>query len=194
MAKPFVGPRWRRLMRAAAALRARNLADASGSCLAISLDFCRVACRQGVSADLVVWSVAGDKHYRDHWAVLLGQGLVIDLTRLQVDGSREMLHALDSYPSHYKRPRSYPAALLLPSCEAPSGAPAGPLRLGVHQTLRRLMLLHDLSRARSLSDLCRVGHSALSWAKSALVCAVLDLARRMEHRHRELHAQIQART
>jgi hypothetical protein len=193
LAKPLRGPRWRRLMRAANALRARNLADASGRCLALALDFSRIARCQGVAAELVVWSVRHDRQFRDHWAVSLGSGLVIDLTRVQVDGSCEMLHGLDSYPPNYRRPRSYPAALLLPPCEAPQGSPSGPLALGVHQTLRRLMLLHDLAQARSLSDAWRVGHSALSWARSAVVCAVLGLEQRLVQRHTELHARLQAR-
>jgi hypothetical protein len=181
-------------MRAAAALRARSLGDATGRCLALSLDFCRVARRQGVAAELVVWSVVRDRHFRDHWAVLVGSGLVIDLTRVQVDGSREIVHGLDSYPSNYLRPRSYPAALLLPPCEVPEGAAPGPLPLAVHRTLRRLMVQHDLSRARSLGDLWRVGHSVMSWAKSALVCGVLGLEQWLEQRHGELHARLRARS
>jgi hypothetical protein len=181
-------------MRAATALRARNLTDATGRCLALSLDFCRVARRQGVPAELVVWSVVRDKHFRDHWAVLVGPGLVIDLTRVQVDGSREVVHPLDSYPSNYRRPRAYPAALLLPPCEIPQGAPTGALPLGVHQVMRRLMLQHDLAQARSLGDLWRVGHSAMSWVKSALVCSVLGLEQWLEQRHGELHARLRARS
>jgi hypothetical protein len=194
VAKPFVGPRWRRLMRAAAALRARNLGDATGRCLALSLDFCRVARRQGVPAELVVWSVLRDTHFRDHWAVLVGPGLVVDLTRVQVDGSREIVHALDSYPSNYRRPRTYPAALLLPPCEVLPGTAPGALPLSVHRVMRRLMLQHDLAKARSLNDLWRVGHSAMSWLKSALVCSVLGLEQWLEQRHGELHARLRARS
>jgi hypothetical protein len=142
---------------------------------------------------LVVWSVVRDAHFRDHWAVLVGPGLVIDLTRVQVDGSREIVHAMDSYPSNYRRPRTYPAALLLPTCELRPGAVSGPLPLGVHQVMRRLMLQHDLAHARSLGDLWRVGHSAMSWMKSALVCGVLGLEQWLEQRHGKLHDRLRAR-
>lgn len=83
-------------MRAARELRAPARPEVAGRCLAASLAFCRAARRHGVETRLVVWSVAGDREFLDHWAVMLANGLIVDLTRAQVDGRSDIVHGMAS--------------------------------------------------------------------------------------------------
>lgn len=88
--------------------------EAAGRCLSVSLAFALAALqRHGVNAELVKWRVVGDPCYTDHWAVKLNDRAVIDLTRVQVDGTSQAVCAIDSYPANFKDCRAYPASLLL---------------------------------------------------------------------------------
>lgn len=54
-----------------------------------------------------------DTFYVDHWAVRLDSHHVIDPTRVQVDGKRQLVSLVDHYPDNYADRRSYPATLHL---------------------------------------------------------------------------------
>ncbi len=79
----------------------------------MSLDFAQAAKElHGIEVELVKWQVSGDPAYVDHWAVRLTADMVIDLTRVQVDGQKALTASLAEYPAHYRSPTVYPAALL----------------------------------------------------------------------------------
>ncbi len=87
--------------------------EAAGHCLSLSLDFALVAKHlHDIDVDLVKWTVADDPAYVDHWAVVLHGDTVIDLTRVQVDGTTHLTAAMVDYPANFRTPRIYPASLL----------------------------------------------------------------------------------
>lgn len=93
---------------------------AIGRCLSASLDFALLARdRLKIEVELICWRVVDDSRFGEHLAVWLGGGSVLDLTRVQVDGSRQLVGAADAYPANFTQPRRYPAAPL------PGGAAAG---------------------------------------------------------------------
>ncbi len=98
----------------ARALRAEVLEEANGQCLARSLDLASGCYALGVDARLIHWHVYGDALYQDHWAVAVGETLVLDPTRIQVDGSRHVAHLVSSYPANYSKPSLYQLAQVLP--------------------------------------------------------------------------------
>ena len=91
--------------------------DAVGRCYAAALALAQAASEQGMAVDLVRWQVKGDRDFCDHWVVGCGDGMVIDLTRVQVDGKTGLLHSISSYPENYRDMRRYGASLLLPLFE-----------------------------------------------------------------------------
>jgi hypothetical protein len=94
-------------------LRITDLDQATGRCLAVSLQLALEAHRRdGTEVNLVKWRVNDDPAYIDHWAVQFDDGRVLDLTRVQVDGTHEPVCSIDDYPAHYTHRRIYPASLL----------------------------------------------------------------------------------
>jgi len=87
--------------------------DAAGHCLSVSLDFA-LAARQfyGFDTRLIRWSVIDDRNYADHWAVLLDDEWVLDMTHVQVDGNTALMARIDSYPCNFRNARIYPCDLL----------------------------------------------------------------------------------
>ena len=88
---------------------------ASGLCLDASLDLARQARSLGLSDQVkfVRWRVEGDARFRDHWALTFGDGLVLDMTAVQIDGNAEPLRSLDSYTCALTSMRTYPLSVLL---------------------------------------------------------------------------------
>lgn len=103
----------RRLISLAERLQLRTPEEAAGHCLSVSLDFA-LAAKQfyGLDSQLIKWSVVGDRHYVDHWAVMLDDQRVLDMTHVQVDGRKTLVARVSSYPANFRDPRVYPAELL----------------------------------------------------------------------------------
>lgn len=97
----------KRLLSYAYTIHAASLADAQGRCLGAALDLAAFAHQLGFAPRLVMWRVQGDPAYRDHWAIAVQPDVVIDATRVQVDGSTDVLHTVTSYPANYAPPRWY---------------------------------------------------------------------------------------
>lgn len=105
----------KRLLSFAYAIQATSRKEAQGRCLGASLELAAFAHDLGFSPRLVMWKVSGDPAYRDHWAVAVQPDLVMDPTRVQVDGLTDVLHTSDSYPAHYAPPRWYVYAEVVPN-------------------------------------------------------------------------------
>jgi hypothetical protein len=111
-----------RLVRLAKQFRVRKT-EAEGRCLSASLELAEAALqRHGMRVELVKWHVADDPSYVDHWAVLLDADNVIDLTRVQVDGTLRLVSSIDAYPESFQRRRVYPASLLLDAYVEPGAS------------------------------------------------------------------------
>jgi hypothetical protein len=109
----------RKIESTARPLRMMRKDEAAGRCLSASLDLADQAQRKhGAALQLVKWRVVGDPDYVDHWAVLRSNDSVWDLTRVQVDGLRELVHGLGSYPANFQRQQVVPAALFLDAYRA----------------------------------------------------------------------------
>jgi hypothetical protein len=89
--------------------------EAYGRCFAATLGLADLADQHGYALQLIRWQVLGDPDFCDHWAVLFKEKIVIDLTRVQVDGKTEVTHGLGTYPANYCRPRCYSPDVLLPN-------------------------------------------------------------------------------
>lgn len=163
-------------LKVAKKLRADSLEEASGRCLYLSLEMAKVAQARRLEVDLVVWSVAGDPNFLDHWAVAISPNQVIDLTRVQVDGLTGLLYDIDDYPANFLRRRRYPASALLPALAGQGQASEGQFDAGFVWRVRWLMFRHDLRRSRLLRRAAIGWTSSLSLAKFG----VLHTARRVE--------------
>lgn len=87
--------------------------EAEGQCFASSLELGLIAEDWGLTPSLVHWSIRNDRQYCEHWAVLMDDNVVIDLTRAQVDARPGNLFLLADYPASFGHPRIYPAAGIL---------------------------------------------------------------------------------
>jgi hypothetical protein len=166
------------LLQAATALRAHTVEQAFGRCLELSLNLAQAAQASGIEVELVLWSVTGDRHFLDHWAVRVDGQQVIDPTRVQVDGRIALLHAAADYPPNYVRMRRYPAELLLPLYSARSVGRDGKLSQSFLWALRWRLFRYDVGRGPVLHSFHRLTHAVLSTLKFFLC----DSARRMRDR------------
>ncbi len=177
------------MLQAATALRAQTVEQAFGRCLELSLNLARAAAASGIEVELVLWSVTGDPHFLDHWAVRLDGHHVIDPTRVQVDGRTALLHAACDYPPNYVRMRRYPASLLLPLyANRPTGG-NGKLSQSFLWALRWRLFRYDIGRGPAFHSFQRVTHALLSTLKFCLY----DLARRRNRLESRRNALVASR-
>jgi hypothetical protein len=175
--------------------------EAAGRCLSVSLEFALAAERQlGVDPQLVKWRVKDDPAYVDHWAVLLDSDNVIDLTRVQVDGSTKMICPIGDYPANYVNRRVYPTSLLGPAYLSRRAPGAARLSNTFLWSCGTRLLRHDLAAALRGRDL-RGARAALDEFATFLTCfAISSLTRTLETRASRLlgrlsrHAEPSART
>lgn len=165
--------------------------EAAGRCLSVSLDFALAAReRFGIELDLVKWRVVGDLSYVDHWAVRLDEDTAIDLSHVQVDGSRRLVSPLADYPGHFQRRRIYPAASLLDAYVASLLTHDARLTNRFLWTCGTELLAHDLRRSWVSRD-AGLALSALGELRTFLVLFCNGwLARSLERRAATLLARL----
>jgi len=117
VAMTLLSARQQALLQLARKFHLSEYRDAVGRCFAAALGLAQAAHEQGIAVHLVRWQVTDDRDFCDHWVVACGDGMVIDLTRVQVDGKTGLLHPISSYPENYCDMRRYCASLLLPLFE-----------------------------------------------------------------------------
>jgi hypothetical protein len=93
----------------------KSLPESSGLCFHATLALAQEARRMGLENEVafVRWRVHGDLNFLEHWALVLEDGTVLDMTAVQVDGNPHPLRRVAGYPRNYARPRQYPAAIVL---------------------------------------------------------------------------------
>ena len=174
----------RRLIPLARPLQIRRARAAAGRCLSASLDLALIAReRLKIELELVRWDVRGDPKFSEHWAVWLGGGLVLDLTRVQVDGSRQLIGATSDYPANFTRPRRYPAALLLTAYQAHGREADRRLPTEFTRSRARALLRFDLARAWREHD-PTAAVAALRQALRFACWGAFDATRRLLDRRR----------
>jgi hypothetical protein len=166
------------LIAAAEHQRIRSPDAAAGMCLTASVEFALAASKL-VSLQLVRWRVVQDPAYCEHWALLLNEDEVLDLTHVQVDGDDWPVHALRTYPTHYRDPRLYPCELLTELFAQ------GGTAVHWHTLARARLRIHgfDIRQARwpqKPVELVRAGGGLLRYA---LVTTCLALLQRLLARH-----------
>lgn len=173
-----------RLVPLARSLQITRHRAAAGRCLSASLELALLARdRLKIEVELICWRVVDDPRFGEHWAVWLGGGRVLDLTRVQVDGSRQLVGVADEYPVNFTQPRRYPAALLLAAYEAHRHDGDRRLSLAFVRARGRALLRFDLARARRECDLS-IALAALREAARFARWGAFDAARRLLERRR----------
>lgn len=182
-----------RILALARSLHATQVADAEGRCLALSLELAANARDQlGLDLQLVKWRVQGDPKYLDHWAVMLSDSEVLDLTRVQVDGRTSLLAPLDGYPMNYVERRHYRASVVLGGTPRPPAASHGRIHPRLLWSCAHRMMKHDLRKAwqdrcgRSTVAALRYGLSFTLWL------SMREITLRMEQRAAQLSARLRA--
>jgi hypothetical protein len=167
--------------------------EAAGRCLTASLDFAvQAATHHGIEVQLVKWRVVGDPHYVDHWAVLRDDQSVFDLTRIQVDKSRQLVCKLDSYPANYTDRRIYPAALVLGDYLAAGKPHEARLSTAFIWTCGTKLLRFDLEQAWRRREL-HFAQTTLQEAGTFIKCFLMGcFTRWLEDRSQQLLARLHA--
>jgi hypothetical protein len=184
----------RRLISLAERLQLTTPQEAAGHCLSVSLDFA-LAARQfyGVDSQLVKWSVVDDRHYVDHWAVLLGDERVLDMTHVQVDGTAQLVVPIGSYPSNFRNARVYPAELLTGAYLESQEQKTGRFTNRFLWTCGSRLFRHDMKAAlaaRNVGGLrVALGQGAQFLGLFLMGCLTRWLEARARHLMGRLHAQ-----
>ena len=142
--------------------------EAVGCCFAAALGLAQAARAQGIAVELLRWQVDGDRDFCDHWGVACGDDMVIDLTRVQVDGNTALLHPVSAYPRHYRNLRRYPARLLFPSFERLCNHKQERMPFAFMWQSGLALARHDMKSACSACQWRRLGRSAWELAVFAL--------------------------
>ena len=175
--------------------------DAAGRCLSVSLEFALAAHRLlDADVQLVKWRVKNDPAYLDHWAVLLNDENVVDLTRVQVDGSTKLACRIGDYPANYVNRCVYPASLLAPAYTSRRAPEAARLSNTFLWTCGTALLRHDLAASLRRRDLRVVRTAAGEFTTFLVSFGFSGLTRALEKRASRLlgrlrpHAEPSART
>jgi hypothetical protein len=184
----------RRLISLAERLQLTKADEAAGHCLSVSLDFA-LAAKQfyGEDSRLIKWSVAGDRNHVDHWAVLLDDERVLDMTHVQVDGRTTLVARIASYPANFHHARVYPAELL-------TGAYLESQEHGTGRFTNRFLWIcgsrlfrHDMKAALAARDMARLqvalGQGVQFLGLFLMGCMTRWLEGRARHLMGRLHAQ-----
>ena len=167
-------------------MRADTAEDAFGRCLSLSLELGVVALQERPDVQLVVWHVTNDCNFLDHWALLVGEREVIDVTRVQVDGRTDLLHDIADYPVNFRTPSRYPAAPLVAQyikCESHQGDRFSP---GFIWKFRGLIFRHDVGQALRGMHLRQAARAVGAFCKFAWVYSLGRLLEHMQTRQRTL--------
>jgi hypothetical protein len=164
---------------------------ASGQCFIASLSFAHAA-RKIDDVPLLRWHVRNDPDFIEHWAVRLSETEVLDITRVQVDGDRQALKAINSYPASYRLVGEYPSSMLLAYClsegdvlKSASFRQALAMRRAIHRHDRRQPGSGSFAlRLRSLANLAHyVIHALVTRFHLKLAARRQQLARRLDARN-----------
>lgn len=177
----------RRLVLLAERLQLTTAEEAAGHCLSVSLDFA-LAARQfyGLESRLVKWTVVGDRHYVDHWAVLLDDEHVLDMTHVQVDGRNTLVASIDSYPAHFRMARTYPAELLTDAYIESQEHGTGRFTSRFLWTCGARLFAHDLQAAFVSRELSNFGMALRQGAQFLGLFLMGCMTRWLEARARRL--------
>jgi hypothetical protein len=135
-------------------LRRLNSDEVDGQCFGASLQYALLARKMGVELDLANWTVVHDASYCEHWAVFYGATTVVDLTRVQIDGKKDLIYKVTDYPSNFVDLRRYPSSLLLQQYELLDAGRSLKFPSNFMWQSRVALFRHDLSTALKLRD-CR---------------------------------------
>jgi hypothetical protein len=163
----------------------RSADDAKGKCFQTSARFA-IAFSEFVDLRLIRWEVKGDADYCEHWCIGLSDTEVLDLTRVQVDGTKDVLHHIDDYPDNYRQMRQYPASTIL---SKDSYLQEGSLKGGLNISpvrMRLAMLRFDLVNAENTPKYSIFGNGMRELSR--LICWMLmsKIVDRLETRQRLL--------
>lgn len=172
------------LLRFALKNRIRSSVAARGVCLDATIQLARYCRRLGMdaSATAVHWRVPGDRHFREHWALGVGNGLVLDMTAVQVDGNTHPLRQVRHYPAHFGQPSVYPLDLILRAPQAAPGQAASRLPMQFLMKLQFAMAAYDLRHGKLRQGLARYLQAPIlvalgtlqHWAHARLVALTLS--------------------
>ncbi len=162
------GHRVDELERYAIAGQHKSDSESRGLCFHATLAMGQEARRLGLEGQVafVRWRVRRDVNFLEHWAIVLDNTKVLDMTAIQVDGNPDPLRSLGSYPENYVRPRQYPVAIVLNVMERHVPEPDRHYSRRLLWSLHRCLFRHDAGKAYR-------NHLPL-----ALIDAITELVRR----------------
>lgn len=163
----------------------RGAEEAKGKCFLTSAKFA-IAFSEFVDLRLIRWEVVDDADYREHWCIGISDTEVLDLTRVQVDGTDGVLHHVNNYPANYIQMRQYPASRILSKCRhSPDCVRDGVLNISP-MGMRLAMLRYDLANAGNASKYSILGNGIHELCR--LICWMLlsKIVDRLETRQRLL--------
>jgi hypothetical protein len=173
-----------KLIQSAKKLCATTLKEAEGTCLTTSLEFCLLAREFDIPVELVMWPVADDPAFCDHWAVRINKTQVVDLTRIQVDKklSTDVVFEITDYPKNYRVPRFYATAPLLDEYTLFENTYSGKLPPALIKNIRGLMLKQDLDSVNHFKNFSGMTSALFSYAKFRLYLYLAQLDERLKTR------------
>lgn len=161
----------------------KSATESRGLCFQATLALGHAARQLGLQGQVafVRWSVRRDVNFLEHWALLLGDGRVLDMTAVQVDGNPDPLRRLAGYPANYVRPRQYPAAIVLAVMDRHVQGVGRSFSRRLLWVLHRQLFRHDAGHAlRARSPLALTDAVAELLRRAATLCAGYLLERAVE--------------
>ena len=183
---PYVQIQMSCLMTMAAMLRAKTLDEAHGRCFSLSLDLCAQATQQDIPVDLIVWQIAHDKQFLEHWAVLIEKSKVIDLSRVQIDDKKGLVFDIDDYPENFHSPRIYPSSLFLSQYVMNRSEENDRLASRFFWKSRMALCRYDIVLAIRSSKISQMFDAICALAKFCMLHPLNSLLRRLEGRKQKL--------
>ena len=145
--------------------------QAQGVSFHASVQLAKQAQKLGLSelVTFVHWRVGKDPDFREHWALHWRDGLVLDMTAVQVFGDSDPLRPLDAYPANFSGMRQYKLETVL-GCKGS----LGPHRIDRYSR-RQLLKVHarmtwaDLAKGCSHGSVVAVLCTPLRFLQTSLI-------------------------
>ena len=167
----------------------RSAEEAKGTCFLTSAKFA-IAFSEFIDLRLVRWEVTDDADYCEHWCIGISDTEVLDLTRVQVDGTTAVLHHIDNYPPNYTRMRRYPSSAIFSkgdfSAQGVIGAALKISPIG----MRLAMLRYDLANAENPPKFSILVNGILDVSRFTCWILLSQVVVRLEARQKLLSARI----
>lgn len=157
---------------------------AAGLCMHVSFQLSRQAEILGLADKIrfVRWRIKGDPQFFEHWAIMLDDKTILDMSAVQFDSSMKCIRSINDYPKHFGSPKTYSHAELAILINNIKFKPELRYSIKFLLSLHAKLILIDLKKSLNEKNQIRLIHTLSSCTKEAVAISAHCLKRKLTRR------------